>query len=80
MTVYMCYTCCLALIFHSLQLLTDIYIIDGIDVIDFIEFYKFNDSIPRNYLSDFNETYTQSLYTNFQAILIFCKNVGIFKF
>ena len=43
---------------HVSQLTYNIYLIDSIDVIDLIDFYKFKHLILRNYLTDFNETYT----------------------
>ena len=36
-----------------------ITLIDGIDLIDLIDFYYFKDMILKNYLTNFNETYTQ---------------------
>ena len=50
-----------------------INLIDGIDGIDLIDFYNFKDTILKNYLTNFNE----SFYINFQVIINFNKNVGI---
>ena len=45
-------------IWHTRFIVYSIEFIDGIDLIDLIDFYNFKYLILRNYLTNFNETYT----------------------
>ena len=52
------YTCCVCVWHTCFTVYNYCEPVNGIDLMDLIDFYYFKDLILWNYLSDFNETYT----------------------